>query len=102
MSSLSRRACYKCGNVGHYAAEQGPEVDAVTRVGNRVIWLGPVPTLAFNNQLLELAVELCQPEVASLEVSVEGLQEAWVDSARQHATSVGGPIITHVIARRKL
>lgn len=21
MSSLSRRACYKCGNVGHYAGE---------------------------------------------------------------------------------
>jgi len=22
MSSLSRRACFKCGNVGHYAGEQ--------------------------------------------------------------------------------
>lgn len=28
MSSLSRRACYKCGNVGHYAGQRDPSDQA--------------------------------------------------------------------------
>lgn len=28
MSSLSRRACYKCGNVGHYAGQSRRDVTA--------------------------------------------------------------------------
>ncbi|KAF6226250.1 hypothetical protein HO133_009116 [Letharia lupina] len=31
MSSLSRRACYKCGNVGHYAVGEGMQADIVQK-----------------------------------------------------------------------
>jgi len=35
MSSLSRRACFKCGNVGHYAGEPSrPLAEACAAVGH--------------------------------------------------------------------
>ena len=44
MSSLARRACYKCGNVGHYAGQQErerdvPLVDGLADMNKRFVLL---------------------------------------------------------------
>ncbi|KAH8808076.1 hypothetical protein F5884DRAFT_354030 [Xylogone sp. PMI_703] len=105
MSSLSRRACYKCGNVGHYAEVCSSAerlcynckltalpfdsavlelVEDATTATSQDIWRALAQILLALDQLLVLAV-VPVPDVADTEVSLA--VDMLVDPAQLLATS---------------